>query len=135
MDNGQWTILAKRKMDNGQFKENILKDKAYQFALRIVNLYKFLTFQSKEFVLSKQILRCGTSIGANITEGNQAQSKPDFVSKFSIALKESVETEYWLCLLRDADFITAAQAESLIIDCRELQRLLTASIKTAKSRK
>ncbi len=62
MDNGQWTIFAKRKMDDGQFKENILKDKAYQFALRIVNLYKFLTFQSIEFVLSKQILRCGTSV-------------------------------------------------------------------------
>jgi four helix bundle protein len=86
-----------------------------------------------EFVLSRQVLRSGTSIGANITEGNQAQSKADFVHRLSIGLKESFETEYWLCLLRDGDFITEKQAESLMEDCHELQKILTTSIKTAKN--
>jgi len=87
-------------------KENPLKDKSYKFALRIVKLYKHLAEDKKEFVLSKQILRSGTSIGANITEGTQAQSKADFIHKMSIAHKESFETEYWLYLLRDSDYIT-----------------------------
>ena len=119
-------------MDNGQFKENILKDKSYKFALRIVNLYKHLSGEKKEYVLSKQILRSGTSVGANITEANQAQSKSDFVHKLAIALKEAVETEYWLCLLRDSEYITTNQAESLVDNCKELVRILTSSIKTAK---
>ena len=118
-------------MDNS--KENVLKDKSYGFALRIIKLYKHLCSDKREYVLSKQVLRSGTSVGANITEGNQAQSKPDFVHKLAIALKEAVETEYWLCLLRDSDFITSIQAESLIVDCKELQRILTSSIKTAKT--
>lgn len=116
-------------MDN---KENVLKDKSYKFALRVIKLYKHLIENKKEFVLSKQVMRSGTSIGANITEGNQAQSKADFVHKFSIANKEAFETEYWLCLLRDSEYITEKQAESLLIDCNELQKLLTTSIKTAK---
>jgi len=114
--------------------ENPLKTKSYAFALRVVNLYKYLAFESKEFVLSKQILRSGTSIGANIVEGNRGQSKSDFINKLAISLKEADETEYWLNLLRDGHFITAAQAESLLSDCRELQKMLTASIKTAKNR-
>ena len=114
-------------------KENPLKDKSYKFALRIVKLYKHLAEDKKEFVLSKQVLRSGTSIGANITEGAQAQSKSDFIHKMSIAHKESFETEYWLCLLRDSDYITQKQAESLLADCQELQKMLTTSIKTAKS--
>ncbi len=117
-------------MDN---KENPLKDKSYKFALRIVKLYKVLIDDKKEFVLSKQVLKSGTSIGANITEGNQAQSTVDFIHKLSIVLKEAFETEYWLCLLRDSEFITEKQAESLINDCNELQKMLTASIKTSKS--
>ena len=123
--------LRSWKMDN---KDNVLKDKSYKFALRIVKLYKHLTEDKKEFVLSKQILRSGTSIGANITEGNQAQSTADFIHKLSIALKEAFETEYWLCLLRDAEYLTEKQAESLIVDCNELQKMLTASIKTSKSK-
>ncbi len=111
-----------------------MKDKSYKFALRVVKLYKHLAYNKKEFVLSKQILRSGTSIGANITEGNQAQSKADFVHKMSIAHKEAFETEYWLCLLRDGEFITEKQAESLIIDCNELQKNLTTSLKTAKNK-
>jgi len=114
-------------------KENLLKEKSYAFALRIISLYKHLTAESKEYVLSKQVLRSGTSVGTNITEANRAQSKMDFVHKLSIALKEADETEYWLNLLRDSDYLTAAQAESLLTDCASIQRLLTASIKTAKS--
>lgn len=121
-------------MDNGRIKENVLKDKSYAFALRAIKLYKYLVAEHKEFVLSKQILRSGTSIGANVAEGNQAQSRPDFIHKLSISLKEAVETEYWLCLLRDSDYISRSQADSLIDDCKELQRILTAAIKTTKRR-
>lgn len=119
-------------MENGHLKENVVKDKSYGFALRIIRLYKHLIAEHKEFVLSKQVLRSGTSIGANVAEGNQAQSRPDFIHKLSIALKESVETEYWLCLLRDSEYITTSQADSLINDCRELERILTSAIKTTK---
>jgi len=116
-------------------KENVLKDKSYKFALRIVKLYKHLVEEKKEFVLSKQALRSGTSIGANITEGNQAQSKSDFIHKLSISHKESFETESWLNLLRDGEYITDKQAESLLGDCKELQKILTTSIKTVKLNK
>ena len=122
-ENGKW------KMEN---KENVLRDKSYAFALRIVKLYKFLSEEKKEFVLSKQVLRSGTSIGANVAEGSEAQSKADFIHKLSISHKESFETEYWLCLLRDAEYLSVKQAESLIVDCKELQKILTTSIKTAK---
>ncbi len=115
-----------------EMNENPLKTKSYAFALRVVKLYKYLAFETKEFVLSKQILKSGTSIGANIVEGNRGQSKLDFVHKLSIALKEADETEYWLNLLRDGEFITATQAESLLADCLELQKMLVPSIKTAK---
>lgn len=111
--------------------QNPLKTKSYDFAVRIIGLYKHLIKQS-ELVLSKQILRSGTSIGANVTEGNRGESKSDFVHKLSVALKEADETEYWLKLLRDGDFITNVQADSLISDCVELQKILTSSINTAK---
>ena len=114
-------------------KDNVLLEKSYNFALRIVKLYKFVATEKKEFVLSKQILRSGTSIGANVEEANQAQSKPDFVNKLSIAQKEAFERDCWLRLLRDSVFLNEKQAESLLKDCREVQKLLTASIKTAKS--
>jgi len=113
-------------------KESVLRDKSYQFALRIIKLYKYIVAEKKEYVLSKQILRAGTSIGANVEEANQAQSKADFVHKLSIAQKEAFETDYWLRLLRDSEYLTAAQADSLLNDCREVQKLLTTSIKTAK---
>ncbi len=117
-------------MDNSS--GNPLATKTYAFARRSIRLYRHLVSEHKEFVLSKQILRCGTSIGANVAEANQAQSKPDFISKLSIALKEAVETEYWLRLLTDEGFITPQQGESMLSECKELVRLLTASIKTAK---
>jgi len=114
-------------------QESILRENSYQFALRIVKLYKFIADEKKEYVLSKQILRSGTSIGANIEEGKHAQSKMDFVHKLSIAQKEAAETHYWVRLLRDSDFLTVKQSESLLNDCEEIQKMLTASIKTAKA--
>jgi four helix bundle protein len=117
-------------MDND--RENPLRTKSYAFALRSVKLYRHLCEQNKEYVLSKQLLRSGTSIGANIAEANQAQSKSDFVHKLSISLKEAVESEYWLNLLKDSEYLTEAQFNSLIADCNELIRMLTASIKTSK---
>jgi four helix bundle protein len=118
---------------NAPVKENVLKDKSYAFAIRIVNAYRHIVHEQKEFVLSKQLLRSGTSVGANIAEANQGQSRADFVSKLSIALKEIVETEYWLSLLRDTDMLTEAQANSLIEDCIEIKKILVSVIKTTKA--
>lgn len=109
-----------------------MRDKSYSFALRIIRLYKELSVAQREYVLSRQILRCGTSIGANVAEANQAQSRADFISKLSIALKEAVETEYWLGLLRDSHYIQPDLAMSLTADVKELTRILTAAIKTTK---
>ena len=120
-------------MDNAPIKENVLKDKSYAFAIRIVKACRHIVHEQKDFVLSKQLLRAGTSIGANVAEANQAQSWADFVSKLSIALKEAVETEYWLNLLRDTDGLTVAQAESLLVDCVEIKRILITAIKTTKA--
>ena len=123
-------------MENGKLKmesgRNVLREKSYAFALEIVKLYKSLTTDKKEFVLSKQILRSGTSIGANVAEAGQGQSKADFIHKLSISLKEGFETQYWLELLRDGEFLEVKYATSLLADCCELQKILTASIKTAK---
>jgi four helix bundle protein len=114
-------------------KRNIRSEKAHSFALRIIKPYKFLAENHHEYVLSKQVLRSGTSIGANIAEACQAQSKADFVHKLSIAQKESAETRYWIILLRDSEYLKARLANSIIEDCEELQKILTASIKTVKS--
>ncbi len=113
--------------------ESILREKSYNFALRTVKLYQFIVSEKKEFVLSKQILRSGTSIGANVEEANQAESKADFIHKLSIAQKEAFETDYWLRLLRDSNYLTGKQADSLLEDCREIQKLITSSIKTVKA--
>ena len=101
-------------------------------ALRIIKLQPYLVAEQKEFVLSKQVLRSGTSIGANVEEAGQAQSKPDFIHKLSIAQKEAFETHYWIRLLHDSKMVTASQANSLLHDCEELQKMITASIKTVK---
>jgi four helix bundle protein len=114
-------------------KENAIKDKSYAFAIRIVRAYRHIVREQEEFVLSKQLLRSGTSVGANVAEANQGQSRADFISKLSIALKEIVETEYWLSLLRDTDILTETQANSLIADCIEIKKILISVIKTAKS--
>ena len=113
-------------------KDSILFAKSKAFALRIVRLYKYLR-KRKESVIAKQMLRSGTSIGANIAESRYAQSKSDFTSKLQIALKEAAETEYWLELLRDSDLVESSSAfDSLCADCTELIKLLTSSVKTAK---
>ena len=109
------------------------EEKSFQFAIRIVNLYKYMTNRKKEFVLSKQLLRCGTSIGANIAEAQQGQSRADFISKLSIALKEAYEADYWIRLLQATDFLSDSAFSSLINDCRELEKMLTAIIKSTKS--
>jgi len=113
-------------------KESVLRDKSYAFALRIVKLYQHLAKEQHEYVISKQVLRSGTSIGANIEEAGQAQSKPDFIHKLSIAQKESFETHYWLRLLRDSNLLSSKIADSMIADVVEMQKLITSSIKTAK---
>jgi four helix bundle protein len=113
-------------------KENILKDKSLAFAVRIVNLCKFLMSEHKEYILSKQILRSGTSIGANICEASFGESKPDFIHKLAISQKEINETLYWLELLKLTSYITELQYESLKNEAIELLKLITSSIKTAK---
>ncbi len=112
--------------------KNILGEKSYSVALRIVNLQKYLVAEQKEFVLSKQVLRSGTAIGALVREAEFGQSKADFINKLSIALKEANETKYWLMLLKDSGYITPKMYESLIPDVDELLRLLISSVKTAK---
>ncbi len=112
--------------------ESIMLTKSRAFALRVVRLYKYLR-DRKESVIAKQMLRSGTSIGANIAESRYAQSKSDFASKLQIALKEAAETEYWLELLRDSELVEQSSAfDSLCADCTEFIKLLTASVKTAK---
>ncbi len=113
--------------------ETAIQDKSFCFAIRIVNLCKYLQETQKEFVLSKQLLRSGTSIGANVAEAQQAQSKADFVHKVNIALKEAYETNYWLRLLHATEYLNSKEYESIITDCSELEKLLIAITKAAKS--
>ena len=112
--------------------DNAILEKSKAFAIRIVNLYRFLITEKQEYVLSKQLLRCGTSIGANCAEGKRAQSGADFVSKMNIALKEAEETAYWLDLLHETDYLSDAQFQSISADNEELIRLLVSIIKTKK---
>ncbi|MDT3740180.1 MAG: four helix bundle protein [Candidatus Kapabacteria bacterium] len=116
-------------------KENIVVDKSYKFAIRIINLYKFLVAEKKEYVISKQILRSGTSIGANINEAQSAESKMDFVHKLSISAKESRETEYWLKLLNETDYIDKISFDSICSECNELLKIINSIILTSKVRK
>ena len=111
---------------------NAIQDKTKAFAIKIINCYKFLTEEQHEFVMSKQMLRCGTSIGANTRESKNAQSRNDFLSKLSIALKEADETDYWLDLLHSTDYIDNDMYDSLATDCSEIIKILTAIIKTLK---
>ena len=113
--------------------DNFIEVKSFDFAVRIVKLCKYLQKEKQEYILSKQLLRCGTSIGANIAEAQQAQSRPDFVAKLSISLKEAVETNYWLRLLNASDILSQSEFSSIYDDCREIERLLTSILKTAKS--
>ena len=112
-------------------KKSIVKEKSKVFALNVINLYKYLTIDKREYVISKQLLRSGTSIGANVSEAERAQSKADFVSKMSIALKESNETNYRLKLLNKTDYLSIAQYDSINADINELIKLLIAICKTS----
>jgi len=144
--------LQKLKIENGKWKifnflfsaiiailiytnimDNVIENKSFQFAIRIVRLYKFLCEEKKEYILSKQLLRAGTSIGANVTKSQQAQSKPDFVSKISIALKEASETKYWIKLLGATEYLSENQTKSILDDCVEIEKILVTILKSAKN--
>ena len=120
-------------MHNCMYKENVIVIKSKAFALRIIKMYKYLIAEKKEYVLSKQILRCGTSIGANIKEAIRGQSKADFYAKMSIALKEASETEYWLELLNESNYIEDKHFRSIYPECQELIKILTSICKTIDS--
>ncbi len=112
--------------------DNVVQEKSYAFALRIINLHKFLKNNKNEYDLARQILRSGTSVGANVEEAIGAQSEKDFISKISIAYKEARETHYWIRLLRDSHYIDDRQADSLLSDCTELQRIIGSIQRTVK---
>ena len=113
---------------------NVIQDKSRAFAIEIINCYKYLVEEQHEYVLSKQLLRSGTSIGANTRESKNAQSRNDFLSKLNIALKEADETDYWLDLLHATNYIDDKMYESLTDDCNEIIAILTSIIKTLKDK-
>lgn len=115
-------------------KENLVKDKSYAFAIRIVKLYKYLCEEKKEFVLSKQLLRSGMAIGANIEVAIGGQNEKDFFAKLTIAYKETREAHYWIRLLNDTDYITKEQSVSILTDIEELLRIIGSIQKTIKSK-
>ena len=139
IENGKWkifnflfsAIIAILIYTN--IMDNVIENKSFQFAIRIVRLYKFLCEEKREYILSKQLLRAGTSIGANVTESQQAQSKPDFVSKISIALKEASETKYWIKLLGATEYLSENQTKSILDDCVEIEKILVTILKSAKN--
>jgi|JI7StandDraft_1071085.scaffolds.fasta_scaffold771183_1 four helix bundle protein len=114
-------------------KENVIKTKSYNFALKIVHLYREL-HNENEYVLSKQLVRSATSVGANIEEGLHGQSKADFIHKFSIAQKESYETLYWLRLLTDASYLKPEKSKPLMNECVEIQKIITSILVTTKTK-
>ena len=113
--------------------DSAVGDKSKKFAIRIVKLYQYLSEEKREYVMSKQILRAGTSIGANVREALDGQSRADFTAKMSIALKEAVETEYWLELLFETDYLKEEEYVSIQGDCKELARMLTSIVKTSRA--
>jgi four helix bundle protein len=114
-------------------KENVIKIKSFAFALRIINLYQYLQKEKKEYIMSKQLMRSGTSIGALIREAEQAESNADFIHKLTIAQKEANESEYWIELLHQSEYLDKTQYESIFQDITELRKLLTSIIKTSKA--
>ncbi len=115
-------------------EDNIIVDKSKAFAIRIIKLYQYLCDEKKEFVLSKQVLKSGTSIGANVKEAERGQTKPDFYAKMNVALKEASETEYWLELLSESGYLGKDAYESIYKDCQEILRILVAIVKTKENR-
>ena len=114
--------------------ESLVHKKSYAFAIRVVNMVKYLRENAEEFILSKQVLRSGTAIGALIRESEFAQSSADFANKLSVALKEANETEYWLNILKDTGYIEEEAFDSMLTDCGEITALLVSSIKTIKKK-
>ena len=112
---------------------NVVEDKSFQFAVRIVRLSRYLQTQQKELIISKQMLRSGTSIGANVAEAQQAQSRADFISKMNIALKECVETDYWLRLLRATNYLSEEDFRGISYDCIEIKKILVSIVRTSKN--
>lgn len=139
IENGKWKILnflfsaIIAILIYTNIMDNVIENKSFQFAIRIVRLYEFLCEEKKEYILSKQLLRAGTSIGANVTESQQAQSKPDFVSKISISLKEASETKYWIKLLGATEYLSENQTKSILDDCVEIEKILVTILKSAKN--
>lgn len=115
-------------------KENLTYDKALKYAIRVVNLYKYLVEEKSEYVMSKQLLRSGTSIGANISEAVSAESAPDFIHKLAIAQKEANETKYWLTLLEKTGYLSSSQYQSMYADCLEMIKILVSIILTTKQK-
>ena len=114
--------------------DNVILTKSKAFALRVIGLYKYLRSEKREYVMSKQILRSGTSIGANVREGNHGQTKPDFITKMNIALKEADETCYWLELLFESGYVSKKAFESMHEDCTELVRILSSIVISARKK-
>lgn len=112
--------------------DSVVRDKSKKFAVRIVRLYKYLTLESHEYVMSRQLLKSGTSIGANLSEAQYAQSRSDFINKTSIAMKEAAETEYWLELLSETGYLDKKAFASIYADCSEICKLLTSILNTSK---
>lgn len=112
--------------------ESPVAPKSFRFALRIIRMYKHLTLSKHEYILSKQVLRSGTAIGANVAESEHAQSRADFASKMAITLKEADETRYWIKLLQESDYLTKEEADSIMKDCVELIRMLSSIVKNSK---
>ena len=115
--------------------ENVVQTKSYDFALRIIKVYKYLVQEKKEFVLSKQLLRSGTSVGANIEEAIGGQSKADFFAKITISYKETRESKYWIRLLRDSDYLTIEQSDDLLKDVEELLKIIGSIQKSIRNLK
>ena len=113
--------------------KNIIQDKSFAFALRMVKLCNHLQKAKRETIMSKQLLRCGTSIGANVAESKHAQSRADFISKLTIALKEAAETDYWLRLLYESNYLSNVEFQSIFADCKEIESLFAAIVKTTKN--
>jgi len=114
-------------------KDNIIQSKSYDFALRIIKVYKYLSQEKTEFILSKQLLKSGTSIGANVEEAIGGQSRKDFFAKLSISYKEARECHYWLRLLRDTEYLSREQANSLLSDCDEILKIIGSIQKTVRN--
>lgn len=114
--------------------ENAILEKSYAFAIRIVKLYRYLTEKKNEYVLSKQLLRSGTSIGANVEEGIGGQSEKDFLMKLNIAYKEARETHYWLRILRDTGYLSTKESKAILEDCDQILKIMTAILTTVKKK-